>query len=181
MRDFWRSDKPEINEILPRPNGGRSERLQGLRMSVGVELDAPQRVANDPVHALVARLPRPIRFLGVGGLGLITDFCVFTILMGYAPRPLLMRLFSLAAATVVTWRLNRALTFDDSGRRQHDEAMRYAAVTAAAQGTSYAVFASLVLTVLGALPQAALIAGAVAGALISYNGHRLFAFTRVSR
>ena len=150
-------------------------------MSVGVELDAPQRVAGDPVRALVARLPRPIRFLGVGGLGLITDFCVFTILMGYVPRPLLIRLFSLAAATVVTWRLNRALTFDDSGRRQHDEAMRYAAVTAAAQGTSYAVFASLVLTVLGALPQAALIAGAVAGALISYNGHRLFAFTRVSR
>jgi putative flippase GtrA len=150
-------------------------------MRVGVELDAPQCVAGDPVRALVVRLPRPIRFLGVGGLGLITDFCVFTILMGYAPRPLLMRLFSLAAATVVTWRLNRALTFDDSGRRQHDEAMRYAAVTAAAQGTSYAVFASLVLTVLGALPQAALIAGAVAGALISYNGHRLFAFTRVSR
>ena len=60
-----------------------------------------------------------------------------------------MRLFSLAAATVVTWRLNRALTFDRSGRRQRDEAMRYAAVTAAAQGTSYAVFAALVLTVLG--------------------------------
>jgi putative flippase GtrA len=147
-------------------------------MSVGnVEVDAP----NDPVRGLVARLPRPIRFLGVGGLGLITDFCVFTILMGYAPRPLLMRLFSLAAATVVTWRLNRALTFDQSGRRQHDEAMRYGAVTAAAQGTSYAVFASLVLTVLGALPQVALVIGAVAGALISYNGHRLFAFAKVSR
>ena len=98
-------------------------------MSVGVELDAPQCVAGDPVRALVVRLPRPIRFLGVGGLGLITDFCVFTILMGYAPRPLLMRLFSLAAATVVTWRLNRALTFDrfrppparrgDALRRRH--------------------------------------------------------------
>ena len=137
--------------------------------------------APDPLRAIAERLPRPFRFLGVGAIGLTTDFCVFTILMGYAPRPLLMRLVSLALATLVTWRLNRALTFDDSGRRQHDEAMRYAAVTAAAQGTSYAVFASLVLTVLGALPQAALIAGAVAGALISYNGHRLFAFTRVSR
>ena len=142
-------------------------------MRVGnVELNVP----NDPVRALVVRLPRPIRFLGVGGLGLITDFCVFTILMGYAPRPLLMRLFSLAAATVVTWRLNRALTFDDSGRRQHDEAMRYAAVTVAAQGTSYAVFAALVLSVLGALPQVALVIGAAAGAVVSYNGHRLFAF-----
>ena len=71
------------------------------------------------------------------------------ILIGYAPRPLLMRLFSLAAATLVTWRLNRALTFDRSGRRQGEEAMRYATVTAVAQGTSYAVFAALVLTVLG--------------------------------
>lgn len=145
-------------------------------MSVDVELDARERVADDPLRALVERLPRPFRFLGVGGLGLVTDFCVFTILIGYQPRPLLMRLFSLAAATLVTWRLNRALTFDRSGRRQHDEAMRYAVVTAAAQGTSYAVFAALVLTALAGLPQAALVMGAAIGALIAYNGHRLFAF-----
>ena len=49
---------------------------------------------------------------------------------------------------MVTWRLNRALTFDRSGRHQGEEVLRYAAVTAAAQGTSYAVFAVLVLTVL---------------------------------
>jgi putative flippase GtrA len=101
--------------------------------------------------------------------------------MGYGAHPLLMRLVSLALATLVTWRLNRALTFDHSGRRQHDEAMRYAVVTAFAQGTSYAVFAALVLTVLGALPQAALLAGAAAGALIAYNGHRLFAFAKVAQ
>ena len=151
-------------------------------MSAGdVELDARER-GGDPLRVLVARLPRPFRFLGVGGLGLITDFCVFTLLIGYEPRPLVMRLFSLGAATLVTWRLNRALTFDHSGRRQGDEALRYATVTAAAQGTSYAVFAVLVLTVLAWLPQAALVIGAAGGALIAYNGHRLFAFApRVSR
>ncbi len=58
---------------------------------------------------------------------------------------------------MVTWRLNRALTFDRSGRHQGDEVLRYAAVTAAAQGTSYAVFTVLVLTVLAWLPQAALL------------------------
>ena len=145
-------------------------------MSVGnIEVDAQHR-ADDPFRALAERLPRPFRFLGVGGLGLLTDFCVFTILMGYAPRPLLMRLASLTAATLVTWRLNRALTFDETGRRQGEEAMRYVAVTTASQGTSYAVFAALVLTALSGLPQAALVIGAVAGALVSYNGHRLFAF-----
>ena len=150
--------------------------LQDLRMSVR------KRRAGRAAAATIrcARLPSAcrgrLRFLGVGALGLTTDLCVFTLLIGYQPRPLLMRLFSLAAATLVTWRLNRALTFDRSGRQQDDEAMRYATVTAAAQGTSYAVFAALVLTVLGWLPQAALVIGAAAGALIAYNGHRLFAF-----
>jgi putative flippase GtrA len=136
----------------------------------------------DPLRALAEYLPRPFRFLGVGAVGLTTDICVFTILMGFAPRPLLMRLFSLAAATLVTWRLNRAFTFDDSGRHQGEEALRYAAVTAASQGTSYAVFAALVLTVLAWLPQAAIIIGAAIGAVVAYNGHKLFAFApRVPR
>ena len=147
-------------------------------MSVGkVGLDAPARaLSSDPFRALAEYLPRPLRFLGVGAVGLTVDLCVFTILIGYAPRPLLMRLLSLAAATLVTWRLNRALTFDPSQRHQGEEALRYAVVTAASQGTSYAVFAALVLTVFAWLPQAALLIGAVIGALVGYNGHRLFAF-----
>ena len=67
-------------------------------------------------------------------------------------------------------------------RHQGDEAMRYAAVTAVSQGTSYTVFAALVLTAFGAIPQLALVIGAVAGAVVGYNGHRLFAFApRVPR
>ena len=54
-------------------------------------------------------------------------------------------------------------------------------MTAASQGTSYAVFAALVLTISAALPQAALVAGAVVGAIVGYNGHRLFAFAKVTR
>ena len=55
--------------------------------------------------------------------------------------------------------------------------LRYALVTAVAQGTSYSVFSALVLTVLGVAAAGALLIGAVCvGAFISYNGHRLFAF-----
>jgi putative flippase GtrA len=54
--------------------------------------------------------------------------------------------------------------------------MRYALVTLVAQGTSYAIFAILLLTKLAAIPQVALLVGAAAAAFISYNGHRLFAF-----
>ncbi len=139
-------------------------------------------VRADPLRVLAEHLPRPFRFLGVGAIGLTVDLCAFTLLIGYQPKPLLMRLFSLAAATFVTWRLNRALTFEKSGRRQRDEALRYAGVTIVAQGTSYAVFAALVLTVLGSLPQAAIVIGAATGAIVAYNGHRLFAFApRVPR
>jgi putative flippase GtrA len=130
----------------------------------------------DRVRALAERLPRPLRFIAVGCIGLATDLCIFTLIALYLPYPLVVRLISLAVATVVTWRLNRAITFARSHRAQHEEAVRYAIVTAVAQGTSYAVFAALVLTVLGWLPQAALMCGAVVGAFVSYNGHRLFAF-----
>jgi putative flippase GtrA len=130
----------------------------------------------DPVRRLVEVLPRPLRFLGVGGLGLITDLAIFTLILAHSPHPLLARLVSLAVATLVTWRLNRALTFDRSGRRPADEAMRYAAVAAAAQAVSYAVFAVLVVTVLAAMPQLAVVIGAATGALVSYSGQALFAF-----
>jgi putative flippase GtrA len=139
--------------------------------------DGPARaVSGDPLRVLAERLPRPFRFLGVGALGLTVDVSIFTTLIAYQPRPLLMRLASLGLAMLVTWRLNRALTFDPSNRHPGEEALRYTAVTAVAQGTSYAIFAALVLTTFAWLPQAALFIGAVGGALVSYNGHRLFAF-----
>jgi putative flippase GtrA len=128
------------------------------------------------LRLVAAKLPRPLRFLCVGGLGLAADIVLFTIILMLGVHTLVAGLVALLAATVLTWRLNRAFTFDRSGRPQGEEAMRYAMVTAVAQGTSYAVFAILVLTVLAPLPQAAIVAGAAVGAVISYNGHRLFAF-----
>ena len=140
--------------------------------------EAFSHVKNDLELArrLTERLPRALRFLGIGAIGLITDLGAFTIIASFGLHPLVARIGSLAISTLVTWRLNRALTFDPSGRRQREEAMRYAAVTAVAQGTSYAVFAALVLTVLAPLPQLAILIGAAIGALLSYNGHRLLSF-----
>ena len=46
--------------------------------------------------------------------------------------------------------------------------MRYATVTVVAQGTSYAIFAALALTVFTALPQAAILIGAAIGALLAF-------------
>jgi len=137
---------------------------------------APAAADHDAIRKAAQLLPRPLRFLGVGGLGLIVDLAVFTLVISHGMHPLLARLVSLAVATLVTWRLNRALTFERSGRRAADEAMRYAAVAASAQGVSYAVFAVLVLTVLSTVPQLAVLIGAAAAALFSYVGQSLFAF-----
>jgi putative flippase GtrA len=130
----------------------------------------------DWLRRRLAFVPRPLRFLAVGSLGLITDLGVFTAIPMHFDRPLAVRVVSLACATVVTWRLNRALTFDASGRSQQEEAMRYASVTALSQGSSFAIFTFLVLTVFAWLPQAALVSGAAAGAVIAYMGHSLVAF-----
>jgi putative flippase GtrA len=148
-------------------------------LDLGRSVTAHSPVAHarhDALRRLVAWLPRPFRFLGVGGIGLATDLTVFTLVIMGGTHPLLARVVSLAIATIVTWRLNRMLTFDRTGRDQRDEALRYAGITALAQSTSYAVFTVLVLTLLHWLPQAALVAGAAVGALISYNGHRLVSF-----
>jgi putative flippase GtrA len=140
------------------------------------EACGPALPSDDAVRKAVGFMPRPLRFLVVGAFGLIVDLGIFTLLVAHSGQPLLARLVSLGAATVVTWRLNRALTFDRSGRRTADEALRYAATAAAAQGVSYGVFAILVLTVLAPAPQLALLIGSAFAALFSYKGQALFAF-----
>jgi putative flippase GtrA len=125
---------------------------------------------------LFLSLPRLLRFLVIGTIGLAVDVGLFTIVATFGPNPLVARGISLAIATLVTWRFNRALTFETTGRRQHEEALRYAIVTATAQGTSYGVFAVLVLTVLRSVPQVAVLVGSAIGALVSYKGHTLLSF-----
>jgi putative flippase GtrA len=131
------------------------------------------------LQRVVQLLPRPLRFLAVGGVGLATNVILFTMMQIAGIGPLRAGFLALCAATLVTWRLNRAFTFGRTGRGQQEEAVRYACVTAVAQSASYLVFATLASTALAELPQAAIIAGAAVGALISYNGHRLFAFAPV--
>lgn len=153
-------------------------------MSNGAEVAAepsrrnPTR-ARPAVTGLIGLVPRPLRFLAVGAAGLVTDMGAFCLVTMLWPHPLPVRLLSLALATLVTWRLNRAITFERSFRPPGEEALRYAAVTAAAQGTSYAIFAALILATY-APAQVALLIGAAVGAVVSYNGHRLFAFAPVA-
>jgi len=152
----------------------RSNKAEVCAAAAGVSARAG--AVEDPIRGFFEILPRPIRFLGVGGLGLFMDLAVFTAIIAHGVNPLAARLVSLALATLLTWRLNRALTFDMSGLHPAEEAMRYVAVAAASQFVSYALFALLVLEFAAAPPQFALLIGAAAAALVSYSGQALFAF-----
>lgn len=148
-------------------------------MMVQERRDAPAAdddAEGDRLRAWVDALPRPVRFLLVGGAGLMTDLCAFTLQPWHLPHPIAARAVSLALATLLTWRLNRAFTFNASGRHPAVEATRYASVTLVSQGTSFLLFSVLVLTVFAAVPQAALLSGAAVGAVLGYFGHKLFAF-----
>jgi putative flippase GtrA len=169
--------------VLSEPTGRYQARISWIPLFIIFliigrlwEARSPTPNESELLRGLAEQLPRPLRFLGVGGIGLLTDIGTFTIIAAFGPHALIARLGSLAIATLVTWRLNRELTFDRSGRHQHDEALRYATVTIVAQGTSYAIFAALVLTVLAAMPQVAIVIGAAGGALLSYKGHHLLSF-----
>jgi putative flippase GtrA len=118
---------------------------------------------------------RAVCFAFVGCVGLTTDMSVFTALHMAQLDPLLARTVSLLVATVVTWQLNRNLTFTQNSNMVR-EAGRYALVTVCAQGVSYLTFASLLLMNENILPQLAVFIGAVAGTLFSFHGHSAFSF-----
>jgi putative flippase GtrA len=132
------------------------------------------------VVALAAGLPSIVRFGMVGGTGLVTDTCVFTALSLAGMNPLIARVFSLAVATLVTWTLNRHFTFDRRERQVGNEVSRYVTVTVVAQGLSFAVFGTLITIFPYLIHQIALVAGAVVGALFSFNGHKFVSFGPVA-
>jgi putative flippase GtrA len=121
-----------------------------------------------------------IAFLGVGVAGLAVNLVLLTVLEALK-APFWMALAgSLVAATLVTWVLNRRLTFAASGRAAHHEALRYFGVAFAAQSVNYAVS----LAAAAAAPRlphvAAALLGAVVATLFSYTGQRFFTFAPVS-
>jgi putative flippase GtrA len=118
------------------------------------------------------------KFGCVGFAGLFCDVAVFTALESAGCPALSARFASLLFATLVTWRLNRALTFKASALPSHEEAVRYLAVTALAQGLSYMIFASLVIFAPAINTQLAVLIGAATAALFSFEGHRHFSFAK---
>ncbi len=131
-----------------------------------------------PAKRLMARAPHgSVKFLSVGVTGLAVHSLLFTALFrGVGLGDTLSWLIALGVATLVTWTLNRRLTFAPSGRGHLAEALRYVLVTAVSQGISYGVFLGLGVEAPHLPRTLALIVGAGVATVFSYTGQRFFTF-----
>ena len=116
-------------------------------------------------------------FLLAGLCALATDTAVlsaFTRLGGLSP--FLARPFGIACAMVVSWLINRRLTFQSRERPSLKEFSKFAGVSLTSQTVNYAVFATLLLVLPGFMPELALVLASCVSMFVSYAGFRLGVF-----
>ena len=152
--------------------GGAAGGIAGARALARLPEALAARLGLPPVFARLAR------FLAVGLAGLAVDSAVFSLLFSQGSGPASARAASLVAATLVTWTLNRHLTFGSADRAPGREFAVYAGVALAVQGFNYALFLALVFFANNTHPLAWLVASAVVTAALSFTGHSLFTFAR---
>ncbi len=113
-----------------------------------------------------------LRFVVVGAVGFAVDGGgTWLLVLGGLP-PVAARIAPLSGAIVVTWLLNRSLTFNVERPKSRDELMRYAAVALSSAFFNFVLYSVLVLV--GVQP---LVAVAVATLLLlSYS---FFAYRRM--
>lgn len=150
--------------------------------AAGIGTVATLYVGRSPILMLLQWLAglKLIRFLTVGCFGLMTDAGLFSILAQNGHPEFVARAISLGCATFVTWRLNRAFTFEPSGRHSGIESARYASVALGAQFFSYSIFLLLRATAPDWPALIALFTGAVLAAAMSFLGQRFFTFARAA-
>ncbi|VVT30573.1 GtrA family protein [Rhizobium sp. EC-SD404] len=121
---------------------------------------------------------RVLAFGMVGAIGFAVDAGVLASGLYFGLNPLSARILSIAAALLVTYVLNRTLTFGKSGRSVAAEGLRYGGVGLSSAGLNYLIYAGLLLAFPRLVPLAALVAASAAAALFSYFGYQKLVFRR---
>lgn len=118
-------------------------------------------------------------FIAAGLAALAVDALILSLLTdALGVSPYLARLFSISLAMIVSWQINRRLTFAITAPATFAEFTKFAAVSWIAQAVNYAVFAGILLTRPGTWPVAALVAASVVAMFISYAGFRFGVFRK---
>lgn len=129
--------------------------------------------------AEVSRLRHFGGFVLAGGTAFVTDVLVFHALTSLAGVNLLIaRLLSISVAMVVSFLINRRVTFAMPGAPKLSEFLRFAAVGWMSSGLNYAVFASIMLARSQTPPLYAIILATAVAMVTSYLGMRLAVFRK---
>ena len=131
---------------------------------------APQRVSRTRHYG---------GFLTAGLSALALDAAVLLALTDWAGlSPYLARIISISLAMVVSWQINRRITFAVRAPPTLHEFTRFAAVSWSAQAVNYAAFAALITWLPALWPVWALIAASALAMFVSYAGFRFKVFKR---
>ena len=121
-------------------------------------------------------------FLLGGICALITDAAILQALTVLAHIPALVaRPMSILCAMVVSWLINRTITFAHPWPPTLAEFGRFAAVSWLAQAVNYAIFAAILLLRPETHPIAALVVASLIAMFVSYAGFRYGVFRKPDR
>lgn len=122
-----------------------------------------------------ARLPswaaQVARFAVVGGLGFVVDASVLWLTLRAGASPYTGRVASMAVATVVTWALNRHLTFRTAAPPTWREFGAYVVQSLLGAGVNYALYAGTIAA--GGPVVAALVLGTGVAAVFNFFRYRV--------
>ena len=114
-----------------------------------------------------------------GALAFLTDATLLVLMtrsLGWSP--FLARPIGISIAMVVSWLVNRTISFPQSAPPSVAEYLKFAAVSWSAQVINYCVFAVILLVVPRMEPLAALVIACLVSMFFSYNGYKLGVFKR---
>lgn len=121
-------------------------------------------------------LDRLARFGLVGGIGFVIDAGLTTALQIAGLGIFSSRLIAIACAMLITWRLNRTLTFGASQTSQVSEGTRYMMIAALAALVNYTVYIILMLVIPGMIAALAVAAATGVSMVVSYLGYSRHVF-----
>lgn len=110
-------------------------------------------------------------------LAFITDAGILEALTRWAGMsPFLARPIGIACAMVVSWLVNRTITFRMATPPHLSEFLRFVLASGTAQIINYAVFSAILLAVPGTAPFIALVLACFVSMFVSYTGYRFGVF-----
>lgn len=116
-------------------------------------------------------------FVFAGGTAFLVDIGVLQALTATTPLgPLAARPFSILCGMLVSWYLNRTITFAATEPATFAELLKFATVVWVSQVVNYAIYAVLLLVFPALLPSVAVGLACIASMFVSYAGYRYGVF-----